>query len=554
MRKIQILLLLLIMVGGLCGYIEYHDTTNDKIIYEDNLNYKDLSTEGSNPGYASSNVTVQLHLDYENKSERLNVNKDASLKEIKQAKAERLSRMKEYYYNKNIDMSSNIEMNGKEDMYISKYSPYIEYEYTYENFKALEKTIVNTINDCEYVDEAYIGFTEKKYEDEMTSTLMNSNGFEYYNNSIFTGDGVTIGLLETGIMDVDHPNFANTDCEYFNNFWRVEQVTEHAILTSNLIGGSKGICPDARIISAEVNGTYTNEIEWFLDNNTDIINMSFTRLGTYGTRDSQTEYLDYIVNNYDITIVAAAGNNESENFKVSNPGCGYNIITVGALDFNCLITDYSSFIMNSGELTKPTIVAQGEHLTIAQEYYSNSGTSFSCAAVTGMLGMLFEAYPYCSTSAALASLFLATTADMTGDGTRFEDPGFDNEIGAGLVDIHDAIMISGYEIAIPIQDVVAGQVIYETNITIPANFNFRVGVSRYCGNPNSQTSTLMTDLSLQMIDRFNIRVAHAYGPKEPILVIERQYDYDKVVNIQIVANSDQLFPETIYFVTNLNLA
>ena len=85
------------------------------------------------------------------------------------------------------------------------------------------------------VDEAYIGFTEKKYEDEMFQVLEKSNGYEYYTNGIFTGEGVTIGLLETGIMDVDHPNFANTDCEYFNNFWRIEQVTEHAILTSNLI-------------------------------------------------------------------------------------------------------------------------------------------------------------------------------------------------------------------------------------------------------------------------------------------------------------------------------
>ena len=556
MKKLQILLLLLTMVGGLSGHLKCQAETSSKIIFEDDLNIRDLSNEeGQKEGYTSNMVCVQLHLDYETKTERLDVDKDASLKEIKEAKASRLARMKDYYYNKNKDISSNIEINGNESMYISKYTPYIEYEFTYEAYKTLENTIIDEINDCEYIDTAYIGYSEKKIKDDMIYTLWHTGAYLFYADSMFTGEGVTIGILETGIMDVDHPNFANTDCEYFDNFWRVENVTDHAIYTSNLIGGSKGILPNAKILSAEVNGTYTNEIEWFLENGADIINMSFGEVGTRGERTSKTKYLDYIVTNYDVTIVAAVGNNDEGDAKVANPACGYNIISVGGISDGFELLSYSSYIMNDGLCSKPTVVAISENLSIAEQYLGVCGTSFSCAAVTGLIGMLFEAYPYCSTSAALTSLLVSTTANMIEGTTRWTDAGFDVEIGAGLINIYNAIMLAGYEEEMRVRNVQAGDIIYEATLVIPANYNFRMGVGRYCGDPSSQNSDTMMDLSLCMYDRYNTRIAHAYGAKEPILVVEREYDYEKTVRVQIVANSDQVLSyEDIFFVTNLGLA
>lgn len=556
MKKLQILLLLLTMVGGLSGHLKCQASTSSKIIFEDDLNIRDLSNEeGQKEGYTSNMVCVQLHLDYETKTERLDVDKDASLKEIKEAKASRLARMKDYYYNKNKDISSNIEINGNESMYISKYTPYIEYEFTYEAYKTLEHEIIDEINDCQYIDTAYVGYSEKKIKDDMRYTLGCSNGLRIYTDGLFTGEGVTVGILETGIMDVDHPNFANTDCEYFDNFWRIENVTDHAIYTSNLIGGSKGILPNARILSAEINGTYTNEIEWFLENGADIINMSFGEDGNYGYRTSRTKYLDYIITNYDVAIVAAAGNNDGGNYKVSNPGCGYNIITVGAANGDLMHLSYSSYLIDNDIISKPNIITVGESLTIAEQYYGLSGTSMSCAAVTGMIGMLFEAYPYCSTSAALTSLLVCTTADMVDDCSRWTDAGFDVRIGSGLLNIYNAIMLAGYEEEMRVRNVQAGDILYEATLVIPANYNFRMGVGRYCGDPSSQNSDTMMDLSLCMYDRYNTRIAHAYGAKEPILVVEREYDYEKTVRVQIVANSDQVLSyEDIFFVTNLGLA
>ena len=187
MKKLQILLLLFTMVGGLSGHLKCQAETSSKIIFEDNLNVRDLSNEeGQKEGYTSNIVCVQLHLDYETKTERLDVDKDASLKEIKEAKASRLARMKDYYYNKNKDISSNIEINGNESMYISKYTPYIEYEFTYEAYKTLEYEIINEINDCQYIDTAYIGYNEKKIKDDMI-----------YKNEIFAKwDGKYVNELD----------------------------------------------------------------------------------------------------------------------------------------------------------------------------------------------------------------------------------------------------------------------------------------------------------------------------------------------------------------------
>ena len=55
-----------------------------------------------------------------------------------------------------------------------------------------------------------------------------------------------------------------------------------------------------------------------------------------------------------------------------------------------------------------------------------------------MLGMLLEAYPYMSTSAAIASLLLATTANFTNSYDRNTAAGFNDKIGAGLVDFEEA--------------------------------------------------------------------------------------------------------------------
>ena len=552
MKKLQIFLLLLTMAGGLMSQTKYVESPHSKVIYEDDLTVNDQSLKkGTKEDITSNHVVVQMHLDYEHKSERINLGKDATLIEIKEAKSKRLEKMRNYYYNINKDISSKIEMNGKESMYISKYTPYIEYEYTYENFKAMENQIVDLINDNEIIDTAYIGYTDKLIKDDLLLTLETSDAKVYWQNGIYTGQNVTVGILESGVMDVNHANFAETDCEVFDNFWRTETVTDHAILTSNLIGGEKGILPDARLLSAEVNGTYVNEIEWMMDNGVDIINMSFGYGNTYGQRDSRTEYLDDIILNYDIIMVASSGNNDNGDHKVANPGCGYNIITVGSIDHSKIVSSFSSYSMSDGQ-SKPNVVVEGEYLTIAEQYYSNSGTSFSCAAVSGMIGMLLEAYPYCAVSPALVNLFLCVTANLHSY-QRWTSCGFNDYIGAGVVDFNDALAIVHKETLINMNNVVTGDVLFERTITLPANTNLRFGIGRYRGDPNDSGSSDITDIRIYLYDSYGTSLEYAFGTSDPIQVIERTYDYDKILTMKVIAYGNQaLTNESFYFICNQN--
>ena len=69
------------------------------------------------------------------------------------------------------------------------------------------------------------------------------------------------------------------------------------------------MCPDAKLLSVELSGNAVSEIDWMLDRNVNVINLSYGNDNPTGNYDSNSAYMDYIVNTYKVTIVAAVGNN-----------------------------------------------------------------------------------------------------------------------------------------------------------------------------------------------------------------------------------------------------
>jgi len=99
-----------------------------------------------------------------------------------------------------------------------------------------------------------------------------------------------------------------------------------------------------------------------------------------------------------ILVVASAGNEGKTSEKhIGVPAEALNVLAVGAVDSNRSYAAFSSIGPSFDFRVKPDVMAQGEN-----PYYSNiigniinsdSGTSFACPIIAGMIACLWQAYP-----------------------------------------------------------------------------------------------------------------------------------------------------------------
>lgn len=109
------------------------------------------------------------------------------------------------------------------------------------------------------------------------------------------------------------------------------------------IAGKNGIAPNAKILSISLNGTPVNEIDWMVDNDVDIINMSYCEANPTGVYSSESAYVDYIAYTEKVVMIAAAGNGSENggNGYIGNPALALNAITVGSTNyFNNLVANF----------------------------------------------------------------------------------------------------------------------------------------------------------------------------------------------------------------------
>lgn len=159
--------------------------------------------------------------------------------------------------------------------------------------------------------------------------------------------------------------------------------------------GVIGVAPQADIYAIKAldqygNGSYSDiisGIEWAIDNNIDIINMSIG-----GTTKSKT--LETAVNNaYNagILLVASAGNNGyDKKGTITYPAAYDSVIAVGAVDENNTRAYFSS-VGRQLELMAPGVNVLS---TVPNNSYASySGTSMASPHIAGSAALLWEANP-----------------------------------------------------------------------------------------------------------------------------------------------------------------
>ena len=275
----------------------------------------------------------------------------------------------------------------------------------------------------------------------------------------YTGEGVKVGVLDTGI-DVDHPDLkvsggvCTVAVEYCSKGTSYDDDDGHGTHVAGIIAAKQnnlgiiGIAPNVELYAIKALGkvdsssstTIAKGIEWAIENNIDILNLSIITL------DSDPIIQKFIEAAYDdgMIIIGAAGN-AGTTIGVQYPALYKDVIAVSSVNSEKKITDTSS----TGE--KVELAAPGydiystyplDKYTEGKGYATLSGTSMAAPHVTGIAALYKERFPSFSNSK-IRELLTSRSEDLGPIGR-------DKQYGFGLVQYQkniDDIPFLNYELA-----------------------------------------------------------------------------------------------------------
>lgn len=356
---------------------------------------------------------------------------DACLKEHRR-------KVKKYYSAFNESMVKTLGLD-KYDYYASLYSPYVEITFNdLEEYKSVEKDIVGIIEkNKDILASANNSILSNEVVCDSATVNSRNSSLIYFNdalnrigvtNSSYTGDGVRVGIIESGVPD----STVNLNPGKFT--FESETTSSHATVVTSIIGGTSGIAENVYFYCVSTEETTRKLLycfETLLSYNVDIINMSAGITGK-GEYDNYCSYVDNITSNYNCTFVTASGNNynlKNKNFLWA-PACSMNSIAVGSIDYNQNISYFSGWETPDAFLCKPDVVAPGGNIyRINNIIDAQAGTSFSAPMLTGTIALLMEEFPVLKENSALVKSVVHLGAEELPTQATY----FDQQAGFGLI-------------------------------------------------------------------------------------------------------------------------
>ena len=249
------------------------------------------------------------------------------------------------------------------------------------------------------------------------------------------GEGVKVAVLDTGI-DLDHPDLRLAGSVSFVSGTTGDDDNGHGTMVAGVIAaldngtGVVGVAPDVELYAVKVlnsSGAGVMSIviaglEWAIENNMQVVNMSFG-----GILNWPLAARDALDKAYQAGIVLVSGAGNSGEGTVYAPARFDTVIAVGATDQ----TDARAGFSGTGatlELMAPGVAIQSTSRGGA--YASGNGTSFATPHVAGVAALLISAG--ITNNSEIRKVLQATAKDL---GT----PGKDGYYGYGLVNVSAAL-------------------------------------------------------------------------------------------------------------------
>ena len=243
------------------------------------------------------------------------------------------------------------------------------------------------------------------------------------------GNNVKVAILDTGVsqhLDLAIAGGYSVITEDYND------NNGHGTAVSGVVSallnneGLAGIAPEADIYAVKImedSSGYLSDaiagVEWAIENNMDIISMSF---GMESYSQIFKEVIEEAYNN-NILLIAATGNNGENN--ILYPAAYSDVIAVGAINENnekALFSNYGFEL----ELVAPGVDINTTYL--GEGYIVTSGTSFAAPHVAGVAALI-KSYNQSLTNSQIR-------AKLRNDALDLGEQGKDDYYGFGLVQIN----------------------------------------------------------------------------------------------------------------------
>lgn len=240
----------------------------------------------------------------------------------------------------------------------------------------------------------------------------------------YDGKGVKVAVLDTGI-DATHPDLKDRiDAEKnFSGSGAADDVVDragHGTHVASTIAGSgaesggkyKGVAPGARLLVGKVlddsgEGEESGIIagmQWAVTEGAKVVSLSLGGEDTPGTDPIEQAVNDLSAGSGTLFVIAA-GNEGPDAGTVGSPGSAAAALTVGAVDRQDAMADFSSRGPTADGTLKPDITAPGVDIVAAKAaegwmgdpaadgYVTMSGTSMATPHVAGAAAILAQEHP-----------------------------------------------------------------------------------------------------------------------------------------------------------------